>query len=88
MPLVCGLYWKRATTQGAISAVVLGIGSMGDLKKVGRIGGKALLYFEIVTTLALFIGVAVAAVVPASRADIRCRCGGAGRGHRNRQRSR
>ncbi|GAA4051180.1 dicarboxylate/amino acid:cation symporter [Hymenobacter glaciei] len=43
--------------------ITLGISTMGDLKKVGRIGGKALLYFEIVTTLALLIGVAVAAVV-------------------------
>jgi len=40
--------------------VVLGIGSIGDLKKVGRVGGKALLYFEIVTSLALLIGVAAA----------------------------
>ncbi|AUO12714.1 dicarboxylate/amino acid:cation symporter [Priestia sp. YIM B13446] len=39
--------------------VVIGIGSMGDLKKVGRIGGKALLYFEIVTTFALAIGIIV-----------------------------
>ncbi|AGK52215.1 dicarboxylate/amino acid:cation symporter [Bacillus sp. 1NLA3E] len=36
--------------------VVIGIGNMGDLKKVGRIGGKALLYFEIVSTIALAIG--------------------------------
>ncbi|SNC61365.1 aerobic C4-dicarboxylate transport protein [Hymenobacter gelipurpurascens] len=40
--------------------VVLGIAGMGSLKKVGRVGGKALLYFEIVTTLALGIGVLVA----------------------------
>ncbi|GAB3764648.1 cation:dicarboxylate symporter family transporter [Spirosoma pomorum] len=40
--------------------ITLGISSMGDLKKVGRVGGKALLYFEIVTTLALLIGVGVA----------------------------
>ena len=40
--------------------IVLGISSMGDLKQVGRVGGKALLYFEIVTTLALLIGIAVA----------------------------
>ena len=33
--------------------IVLGIANMHDLKKVGRVGGKALLYFEIVTTLAL-----------------------------------
>ncbi len=43
--------------------ITLGISTMGDLKKVGRIGGKALLYFEIVTTLALLIGVGVAALV-------------------------
>ena len=36
--------------------VVTGIASMGDLKKVGRVGIKALLYFEVVTTLALVIG--------------------------------
>ena len=34
--------------------VVTGIAGMENLKKVGRIGGKALLYFEIVSTLALF----------------------------------
>ena len=40
--------------------IVLGISSIGDLRKVGRIGVKALLYFEIVTTLALGIGILVA----------------------------
>jgi aerobic C4-dicarboxylate transport protein len=40
--------------------VTLGIASMGDLKKVGRIGLKSLIYFEIVSTLALAIGVIVA----------------------------
>ena len=40
--------------------IVLGIGNMGNLKKVGRVGGKALLYFEIVTTFALIIGVVAA----------------------------
>lgn len=39
--------------------VVLGIAGAGDLKKVGRIGGKALLYFEVVSTLALGIGLAL-----------------------------
>jgi len=38
--------------------VVTGIAGMEDLKKVGRVGGKALLYFELVSTLALFIGLA------------------------------
>lgn len=40
--------------------IVLGIANMGDIKKVGRVGGKALLYFEIVTTFALIIGMVVA----------------------------
>jgi aerobic C4-dicarboxylate transport protein len=39
--------------------VVSGIAGMQNLKKVGRIGGKALLYFEIVSTLALFAGMLV-----------------------------
>lgn len=39
--------------------VVHGIASMGDLKKLGRVGGKALLYFEVVSTLALIIGLVV-----------------------------
>jgi aerobic C4-dicarboxylate transport protein len=39
--------------------IVLGIANMSDLRKVGRVGGKALLYFEIVTTFALAIGLAV-----------------------------
>jgi aerobic C4-dicarboxylate transport protein len=43
--------------------VVHGIASMQDLKKVGRVGVKALIYFEIVTTLALAIGLIVANVV-------------------------
>jgi aerobic C4-dicarboxylate transport protein len=43
--------------------ITLGIVSMGDLKKVGKVGAKALLYFEIVTTVALFIGVIIANVI-------------------------
>jgi aerobic C4-dicarboxylate transport protein len=39
--------------------VVLGIAGAGDMKKVGRVGGKALLYFELVSTLALIIGLLV-----------------------------
>ncbi len=39
--------------------VVHGIASMGDLKKLGRIGAKTLLYFEVVSTLALLIGLIV-----------------------------
>jgi aerobic C4-dicarboxylate transport protein len=43
--------------------VVLGIAGAGDMKKVGRVGGKALLYFEGVSTLALFIGLVVVNVL-------------------------
>src|SRR5258708_17201078 len=41
------------------STLVVGIAGGGDLKKVGRMGAKALLYFEIVTTIALFLGLAI-----------------------------
>src|SRR5438105_9479375 len=41
------------------STIVVGIAGAGALKKVGRMGAKALIYFEIVTTAALFIGLAV-----------------------------
>ena len=40
--------------------ITLGISGMNDLKKVGRVGGKALIYFEVVTTVALLIGIIVA----------------------------
>ena len=40
------------------ATLVVGIAGTGDIKQVGRIGAKSLLYFEIVTTLALFIGLA------------------------------
>jgi len=43
--------------------IVLGIAGMNDLKKVGRVGGKALLYFEIVSTCALIIGIIVANLI-------------------------
>ena len=43
--------------------IILGIGRMDDLKKVGRVGGKAILYFEIVTTLVLVLAVLVANLV-------------------------
>src|SRR6266536_6543210 len=39
--------------------VVTGIAGMEDMKKVGRVGGKALLYFEVVSTFALIIGLLV-----------------------------
>jgi len=46
-----------------VSTIIVGIAQTGDLKAVGRMGGKALLYFEIITTLALGIGLVIANVV-------------------------
>lgn len=39
--------------------IVTGIAGMGDMKKVGRVGGKALLYFEVITSFALLMGMAL-----------------------------
>jgi aerobic C4-dicarboxylate transport protein len=51
--------------------IVVGIGSIGDMKKVGRVGLKALIYFEVVTTLALVIGMTVANLYhPGSGIDV------------------
>ena len=44
------------------TTVVVGLAGMGDLKRIGRVGAKALIYFEVVTTLALIIGLVVANV--------------------------
>ena len=47
--------------------VVTGIGGMGNLKKVGTIGGKALIYFEIVSSIALAIGLVVVHIIQPGR---------------------
>ncbi|GHG22660.1 C4-dicarboxylate transporter DctA [Deinococcus indicus] len=47
--------------------VVSGVASMRDTKKIGRVGGKALLYFEVVTTAALLIGLVVVNLVGPGR---------------------
>ena len=49
--------------------IVLGIGGMGDLKKVGRIGVKSLLYFEIVSTIALASGIIVGYIAQPGKID-------------------
>ncbi len=49
--------------------IVLGISGMGDLKKVGRIGIKSLVYFEVITTVALAIGIVVALVIKPGNID-------------------
>jgi len=43
--------------------ITLGIVNMGNLKKVGKVGAKALIYFEVVTTAALIIGILVANII-------------------------
>lgn len=48
-------------------SVVVGIASVGDTRKLGRVGVKALLYFESVTTLALLIGMGVATALQPGR---------------------
>ncbi len=47
--------------------IVVGIAGAGDLKRVGRVGLKALVYFEVLTTVALFIGLGVMHVIAPGR---------------------
>lgn len=54
---------KMVITPVIFCTIVSGIAGMENLKKVGRVGGKAVLYFELVTTLALVIGMVVANIV-------------------------
>ena len=62
---------KMVITPVIFLTIVLGIANMSDLKKVGRVGGKALLYFEIVTTFALAIGLFVVNVTkPGAGLDV------------------
>ena len=50
---------KMIITPVIFCTVVTGIAGMDDMKKVGRVGAKALLYFEVITSLALLIGLIV-----------------------------
>src|SRR5213593_5063258 len=50
---------KMVITPVIFCTVVVGIGSVDSLKRVGRIGGKTLVYFELVTTAALALGLVV-----------------------------
>ena len=45
------------------ATLVYGIAASGNVKTMGRVGGKAILYFEIVTTLALFLGLAAVNII-------------------------
>lgn len=49
--------------------IVSGISGMSDLKKVGRIGVKSLIYFEVVTTISLAIGIALAYIIQPGKID-------------------
>lgn len=46
-----------------VVTIISGICGMDSLKRVGRIGGKAILYFEVITTIALLIGIIVAYII-------------------------
>ncbi|WP_103105640.1 glutamate/aspartate:proton symporter GltP [Brevibacillus reuszeri] len=45
-----------------IATLIVGVAGVGDVKKLGKIGGKTILYFEIVTTVAIFVGLLAANV--------------------------
>lgn len=62
---------KMVITPIIFLTIVHGIASMADLKKLGRVGGKALLYFELVSTLALAIGLVIVNVTkPGAGLDV------------------
>lgn len=62
---------KMVITPIIFLTIVHGIASMADLRKLGRVGGKALLYFELVSTLALVIGLIIVNVTkPGAGLDI------------------
>ncbi|KAB7704147.1 glutamate/aspartate:proton symporter GltP [Bacillus aerolatus] len=46
-----------------ISTLILGVAGTGDMKKLGRLGGKTILYFEIVTTIAIIVGLLAANII-------------------------
>jgi len=54
---------KQLITPIIFLTITLGISNMADLKKTGRLGAKAILYFEVMTTFALLIGIVVAHVI-------------------------
>jgi proton glutamate symport protein len=46
-----------------ISTLIVGVAGVGDVKKVGKLGGKTILYFEVITTIAIVVGLLVANLV-------------------------
>lgn len=62
---------KMVITPIIFLTIVHGIASMADMRKLGRVGGKALLYFEIVSTIALAIGLVIVNVTqPGAGLDV------------------
>ncbi|MHA2951664.1 cation:dicarboxylate symporter family transporter [Limosilactobacillus reuteri] len=54
-----------------VSCLTVGIANIGDIRKLGRIGGKTLIYFEVLTTIALILGIVMANIThPGSFIDI------------------
>lgn len=54
-----------------VSCLTVGIAGMGDIKKLGRVGAKTLIYFEVVTTIAIILGLVVANVFhPGTLVDV------------------
>ncbi len=43
-----------------VSTLIIGVAGTGDLKQLGKLGGKTLIYFEIVTTIAIIVGLLAA----------------------------
>ncbi|MDN3018365.1 cation:dicarboxylase symporter family transporter [Paenibacillus sp. BSR1-1] len=53
-----------------VSSLIVGVAGAGDMKSLGKLGGKTLLYFEIITTIAIFVGLLAANVFqPGSGVD-------------------
>jgi len=54
-----------------VSCLTVGIANMGDIRKLGRIGGKTIIYFEVMTTIAIALGLLVGNIFhPGSFIDI------------------
>ncbi|WP_240371045.1 cation:dicarboxylate symporter family transporter [Anoxybacteroides rupiense] len=45
-----------------VASLIVGVANVGDIKKLGRLGGKTIIYFEIITTIAIVVGLLVANV--------------------------
>lgn len=45
-----------------VSSLIVGVAGVGDIKKLGKIGGKTILYFEVITTIAIVLGIVAANV--------------------------